>query len=152
MRLRIKCEECHQDFEIANTQFDPNGDFYCSQACEEAASQNLLRAIFGEPVIKTKSKKPPMPTEEELEFAKAEMDLMIKNYRLEDSANSMDKLFELTQEMIDSGFVKKSAAGIEKAWDIIFREHPDIKEHFDKFTSILFKETLRELQQNENLH
>jgi hypothetical protein len=77
------------------------------------------------------------------------MDLMIKNYRMEDSADAMEKLFGLTQQMIERGVVEESPEGVQKAWDAIFEQRPELKAHFEKFTSVLFDETMREIESGE---
>jgi len=138
--MKVKCDICKKEIVILDNQFDPERSFVFSLACEGTAKENLLRAIFGgsEVAVKNTERDCLVPTAKELEFLEAEMDLLIKDHRVEDSANAMDKLFELTHEMMERGIVEKNPEGIKKAWDAIFSKQPEIKYHVEKCTSVLF--------------
>lgn len=151
--MKVKCETCQKEVEIPDRQVDAEGSFFCSQLCEDMAKQNLLRAIFGEPeVVKNMKVNIPVPTVEELEFLEDEISLIVKNHRMEDSADAMEKLFEFTQQMIDRGIVDESPEGVQRAWDMIFEQRPELKEHFKKFTSVLFDEVVKEKEHGERQH
>lgn len=147
--MKMKCEICGKETEIPDDKYDPDNDLFCSQACEEIATENLVRSIFGVPEVDLKQtkKEDPGPTLEELEFLQDEMALMVKNHRLEKSYDAMNRLFVLTHEMIERGIVEESPEGIQKAWDAIFENEPEMKVHYEKFVAVFFEESLKKTDQ-----
>lgn len=152
--MKVRCDTCGEEFEVPDDKFDAEDDYYCSKECEDISGENLLRAVFGAPKINPKMGKhiEPGPTEEELEFLEEELKLIVKNHRIEDSEEAVERLFQILSEMTERGIIEKSPEGARKGLNMVFGEHPDLKYHFEKFSSVLGEEFMKQEKQRERPH
>ena len=148
--MKAKCKACKKKFDISENRSDKGKKYYCSKKCEDIAAASFLRAIFEDPKIEKQEES--LPTEEELAFLEAELNLIIKDYGLEESEEAVNRLLELISKMIKEGKIKNNPEGIGKVLGIIFAEDPDLKYHFDKFIDLLNKKIIMDIKQSKKLH
>jgi len=87
------------------------------------------------------------PTAEEMEFIKSELDLLVREYRLEDFGDSLAASVYLLDGMLSMGLIEKSREGIEKGMDIIVKRFPKIDDSFRRFASAVLDKTISEMKQ-----
>ncbi len=89
------------------------------------------------------------PTREEMEFLEYELDLLIKQYCLQDFGDSLVASFYLLNEMVTTGLIEKSWDGMMKGMDIIVKRFPTIDDSFRKFAAAVYDKTAKEMKQLE---
>ncbi len=91
-------------------------------------------------------------TREEIEFHAEELELMIRQYRLEDFGDALMKSVALIDKMIDWGVIKGSREGVMKGMEMIVQTHPDIDDSIRRFASAVFDKALDEIKQRQKPH
>lgn len=91
----------------------------------------------------------PEPTAEEMEFLQSELDIMVKQYRLEDFGDNLTKTLTLLNQMINAGLIEESREGIMKGLKIIVRVIPEVDDSFRRFALAVFDKTIDEIKQME---
>lgn len=87
------------------------------------------------------------PTTEEIEFLEHELNLMIKQYRLEDFGDSLAISVELLNRMLDRGLIEENRAGIMQGMNIIVKNFPKIDNSFRRFALALMAKLRDEVKQ-----
>ncbi len=78
-----------------------------------------------------------------------ELDLLIKQYCLEDFSDSLAAAVCLLKEMVTKGLIEKSRDGMMKGMDIIVKRFPKIADSFRRFVAAVYDKTAKEMKQVE---
>ncbi len=91
----------------------------------------------------------PNPAPEEQAFRQAELDLLIRQYRLENFGDAFDRTLSMLNQLIREGVIDGGPGGLQKGLEMIVKADPAIEDTFMRFASAVADKTVDEIKQQE---
>jgi primosomal protein N'' len=89
------------------------------------------------------------PFTEEGKFSEYELDVLIKQYRLEDFADRLAASVELLNRMLSMRLIEESREGIMKGMNIIVKRFPKIDDSFRRLALAIIEKKRSDMKQIE---